>query len=137
MRKYSYFAVFEPAQDEGFGVYFPDLPGCASYGDDFEQAVKMAEEALGLHLYAMESDNDEIPKPTRNPKELFIEPETEQGYVISMVTTYPALIKNRLENRAVKTNVTLPSWLKELAEERNINFSQLLQSAIKERLGLG
>ena len=136
MRKYSYFAVFEPAKSGGFGVYFPDLPGCASYGDDFEQATKMAEEALGLHLYEMEKDNDEIPNPTKNPSQLPIEPETEQGYCISIVTIYPDLVKNRIENRAVKTNVTIPAWLKEVAEEQGINFSQLLQTALKERLNL-
>ncbi|MCL2016721.1 MAG: type II toxin-antitoxin system HicB family antitoxin [Defluviitaleaceae bacterium] len=136
MRKYSYFAVFEPAKNGGFGVYFPDLPGCASYGDDFEKATKMAEEALGFHLYGIESDNDELPKPTANPQQLQIEPETEPGYIISVVTVYPSLVKNQIENRAVKTNVTIPAWLKEIAEEQGINFSQLLQTALKERLNL-
>ena len=91
MRKYSYLAVFEPNGSGGFGVYFPNLPGCASYGDNFKQALKMAEEGLGLHLYGMEKDNDPIPSPTENPSELLIEPETNEGYIISMVTVYPDL----------------------------------------------
>ncbi|MCL1986761.1 MAG: type II toxin-antitoxin system CcdA family antitoxin, partial [Firmicutes bacterium] len=62
--------------------------------------------------------------------------ETEQGYVVAIVTIYPDLVKNRIENRAVKTNVTIPAWLKEVAEEQGINFSQLLQTALKERLNL-
>ena len=55
MRKVSYPAVFEPS-GEGYGVYFPDLPGCISYGDSYEDAQRAAAEALGLHLYGMEKD---------------------------------------------------------------------------------
>ena len=136
MRKYSYFAVFEPTGTGGFGVYFPDLPGCTSMGDNFGHALKMAEEALGYHLYEMEKDNDDIPLATENPSELYIEPETSDGFVVSMVMIYPDIVKNQLDNRATKTNITLPAWLKELAEENEINFSQLLQASLKERLGI-
>jgi Uncharacterized conserved protein len=59
-------AVFEPSTDGTFGVYFPDLPGCVSMGDNFEYAQKMAEEALRLHLWGMEKDHDEIPKPSQH-----------------------------------------------------------------------
>lgn len=136
MRKYSYLALFEPNGSGGFGVYFPDLPGCASFGNDYKHALKMAEEGLGLHLYGMEKDGDPIPSPTENPGELSIEPGTSEGYIISVVTIYPDLVKNQLDNRAVKTNITLPAWLKELAEERGVNFSQLLQTTLKEHLGV-
>ena len=134
MRKYTYLAVFEPNGSGGFGVYFPDLPGCASYGDDFKQAHKMAAEGLGLHLYGMEKDNEPIPSPTEDPGKLSIEPETSEGYIISMVTVYPDIVKNQLDNRAVKTNITIPAWLKEMAEEQDVNFSQLLQASLKEHL---
>lgn len=50
MRKLSYLAVFEPS-DEGYSVYFPDLPGCISYGNSYEEAQKEAADSLGLHLY--------------------------------------------------------------------------------------
>ncbi|MCL2215827.1 MAG: hypothetical protein FWB91_02280 [Defluviitaleaceae bacterium] len=46
------------------------------------------------------------------------------------------MVKNQMDNRAVRTNTTLPAWLKELAEERGVNFSHLLQTSIKEHLGL-
>ena len=38
MRKVTYFAVFEPSEDGGYSVYFPDLPGCVSFGEDFKAA---------------------------------------------------------------------------------------------------
>ena len=52
MRKLTYLAVFEPS-DDGYGVYFPDLPGCITWGDSFLSAEAAAKEALGLHLYGM------------------------------------------------------------------------------------
>jgi len=136
MLKLTFFAVFEPDGTGGYGVYFPDIMGCTSYGEDYEKAQKMAQEALGLHLFEMEKDSEEIPMPTIDPTKLGIESETNESYVISGITVYPDLVKDRLDNRAVKTNTTLPAWLKELAEEHDINFSHLLQASIKEHLGI-
>jgi len=135
MRKVTYYAVFEPSVNGGFAVYFPDLMGCTSYGKTFDEAQKMAKEALGYHLYEMEKDEDDIPQPNAQG-DLEIFPETNHGYVISSVSVYPELVKNELDTRAVRTNVTIPSWLKEAAEKENINFSQLLQASLKEQLGI-
>ena len=129
MRKITYFAVFEPTGDGGFGVYFPDLPGCASMGDDFSDATRMAEESLGLHLWSMERDNDEIPLPTQPPFE-----EVPAGSVVAAITIFPDIVKNEMETRSVRANVTIPFWLKSLAEKEGINISQTLQAALKERL---
>lgn len=78
MRKLSYLAVFEPSKD-GFGVYFPDLPGCVSFGKTFDDAQCEAVDALGLHLYGMEQDGDAIPEPTQVPT---VDPDTAPGYFI-------------------------------------------------------
>jgi len=133
MRKQSYFAVYEPVKDGGYGVYFPDLPGCISYGKTYDEAEKMASKALGLHIYGIEKDKEPLPKPSA-PNDLEIDGETESGYIVSLVTVYPDIVRNELDNRAVKTNVTLPAWLKEIAEERNVNYSGLLQTALREYL---
>ncbi len=130
MRKLSFPAVFEPS-GTGYGVYFPDLPGCVSYGDTFEEAQKEAAEALGLHIYGMEKDGEEIPLPSTNPE---VDPETAPGYLVSIVTVFPDIVKNELDNRRVKTNVTLPIWLKDVAEQNGINYSRLLEAAILDYL---
>jgi predicted RNase H-like HicB family nuclease len=135
MRKSTYFAVFEPSNDGGYGVYFPDLPGCISYGATYEEAEVMAKEALELHLYGMEKDGDEIPAPSE-PSKLVIEPETSSGYLVSQITIFPDVVKNTLDNRAVRTNITIPAWLKELAEIKQVNFSQLFTAALKEYLSV-
>ncbi|MBS3873706.1 MAG: type II toxin-antitoxin system HicB family antitoxin [Firmicutes bacterium] len=132
MRKLTYLAVFEPAP-EGYGVYFPDLPGCVSLGSDFEQAQQNAAEALGLHIYGMEKDGDEIPVPSRRPQ---IDADTGEGCIVASVSVFPELVRNELDNRAVKTNLTIPAWLKELAESQGVNFSKVLQAALMEYLGV-
>jgi len=133
MRKLTYYAVFEPSVNTGFSVYFPDVKGCTSYGKTYVEALKMAQEALGYHLYEMENDGEELPE-ANPPEKIQIYPETNGGYLLSAVTVYPDMVKNELDNRAVRTNITLPSWLKELAEERHVNYSQLLTTALKEYL---
>jgi len=133
MRKLTYFAVLEPTQNGAYSVYFPDLLGCTSYGKSFEDALKMAGEALSLHLYAMEADNDEIPLPSAPPN-LNVLPETSEGYIVAPVTIFPDIVKTVQDNKAVKTNITIPAWLKYRAEEAGVNFSQVLQTALKEYL---
>jgi len=132
MRKLTYLAVFEPTQ-AGYSVYFPDLPGCVSYGEDFEKAQKQAAEALGLHIYGMEKDGDEIPIPSKTPR---VDPETLAGYMVSPVIVFPDLIRNELDNRAVKTNLTIPAWLKEMAEAQGVNYSKVFQTALMDYLGI-
>ena len=82
MKKATYLAAFEPS-GRGYSVYFPDLPGCVSYGDSFEEAQKEAADALGLHLYGMEKDGGPIPAPSGSP---VIDPQTAPGYLVYPVT---------------------------------------------------
>ncbi len=132
MRKLVYFAVFEPTES-GYSVYFPDLPGCISCGEDFEDAQKQAAEALGLHIYGMEKDGDEIPVPSKTPH---VDPETAPGYIISPIVVFPDIVRNELDNRAVKTNLTIPAWLKDMAEAQGVNYSKVFQAALMDYLGI-
>lgn len=132
MRKLTYLAVFEPTET-GYSVYFPDLPGCVSCGKDFEEAQKQATDALGLHLYGMEKDGDPIPAPS---KVLQTDPETAGRYLVSPISVFPDIVRNELDNRAVKTNLTIPAWLKEIAEAQGVNYSKVLQAALMDYLGI-
>ena len=60
---YLYAAILS-YDDDGISIEFPDIPGCFSCADTTEEAAKNAREALGLHLWSIEKDNDEIPTPT-------------------------------------------------------------------------
>ena len=58
--RYVYPAFFVYA-DDGITVTFPDLPGCITCGDSYEEALSMAKEALALNLFGMVEDGEEIP----------------------------------------------------------------------------
>jgi predicted RNase H-like HicB family nuclease len=58
-----YYAGFVP-YDGKVSVIFPDVPGCATYGENMEHAFAMAMDALAGHLEAMADDGDEIPAPS-------------------------------------------------------------------------
>jgi len=126
-----YFAVFEPALDGSFGVYFPDLPGCISAGVGFADAIKNAEQGLGLHLWGMEEDGDDIPIPSHPPYA-----DMPQGAVVAAITVYPDLVNQEMSSRSVRTNVSLPAWLKNASEGAGLNYSQILQAGLMERLGI-
>lgn len=128
MKKITYLAVCEPDGNKGFGVYFPDLPGCVTYGSDIDDARKNAKEALELHIYGMQEDGECIPEPQQ-----FIA-DTNKGDCVLAITIYPELVKNELDNRRVKTNCTIPAYLKREGEKEGVNFSQLLEYALKELL---
>ena len=127
MRKLTYYAVFEPSTSGNYGVYWPDLPGCVSMGDDLRHAERMAAEALGLHIYGMELDGDALPPVTVPPFA-----EMPDGGMVMPITIFPDIVKNELDNRAVKTNITLPSWLKDWAGTQGINLSQALQTTLRQ-----
>lgn len=64
MPVYKYYGVFEKDVD-GVSVSFPDLQGCLTCGDDMQEALVMAEDALGGYLLVSEEDNDTIPAPSK------------------------------------------------------------------------
>ena len=59
-----YVAVLLKEDTPGYGVVFPDFPGCVSAGDDMAEAACMAEEALALHIRGMVADNEPLPAPS-------------------------------------------------------------------------
>lgn len=127
---YVYPAIFTYA-DDGISIEFPDLPGCLPCADTTDEAVKNAKEAMGLHLFGMEEDNDPIPEPTEI-RNLVL----ESNQVAMLIDVFMPLFREAIENAAVKKTLTIPFWLNKIAEENKINFSQVLQAALKERLNI-
>ena len=115
----------------GYSVHFPDLPGCITVGKTLEDAHRMAREALGLHLWGMETDGDDIPQssPIDNI-------DQESGDIIGLVEVWMLPIRAELDTKAVKKTITIPSYLNSLAEQKKINFSRVLQTALKKELGI-
>ena len=127
--KYTYTAVFTPEKKGMFSVNFPDLQGCFTSGKDMADAVYMAQDVLCLTLYDLEQDNKPIPKAS-SPRDIHI----KDGEFTSVVAVDTEFYRHFYENKSVKKTLSIPSWLNERAESANINFSGVLQEALKERL---
>jgi predicted RNase H-like HicB family nuclease len=130
MRKLTYLAVFETDEKPGISVFFPDVPGCVSCGDNFDHALQMAKEALALHIYGMEKDGEALPERTDKI------PEVGTEDLVVPISIFPDIVKDDMNNRREKTTVTIPHWLKAAAEAEGLNYSRLLEAAIKETLGI-
>ncbi len=117
------------AADGSYSIYFPDLPGCISIGNNLEEAARMAAEATSLHVYNMECDNEEIPTPSIN-----LSQEDTEGNIVMPVTIHPDLFRMKKDNELIKTNITLPACLKRIAEEQKVNYSRLLEATLIDYL---
>ena len=133
--KYAYPAIFTKESNNQYSVIFPDFEGggyaCATGGDDLNDAVSMAQDALCLVLYRMEQDKVCAPKVSE-PKAL----KTGNNEFVTLITCDTEEYRRFFEKRAIKKTLTIPSWLNAKAEKQGINFSQVLQEALKEQLGL-
>ena len=129
VKSYTYTAIFTCEEVGGYSVRFPQLDGCFTQGEDFEEARRNAIDAMSLHLYGMEQDGEEIPKTKR-------EVETGNREMAVVITAWMTPFREEMENRAVKKTLTIPAWLHEAAEKRGENYSQVLQSALKDFIGV-
>ncbi len=83
-----YVAIIEDAgPDHAIGVWFPDLPGCTSAGDDIDEALRNAPEALGLYAESLQEAGETLPRP-RTLTELKADPEIAsdlRNYMVALV----------------------------------------------------
>ena len=128
--RYFFPAVFTYEPDQEIAVVFPDLD-CATSGENDDDALLSARELLGAVLYGMEEDGEPIPAPSAL-KAI----QVEDNERVVLVDVYMPSIRLAKVNRSVNRTVTLPAWLNAAALEKNINFSQVLQDALKKNLGL-
>lgn len=129
MNKLFYPAIFEPDEDGAFTVEFPDVNGCITGGDNMEDAYKMAFDALGLVLSYMVDNKESIPKPS-NPQDI----KLEQGQFLVIIEFDMLAYKKKTSSRAVKKTLSIPEWLNEEAMILGVNFSQVLQEALIEKI---
>lgn len=131
MSKYVYPAIFTPEENGQFSIRFPDINGCYTCGDNLADGMEMAQDALALMLTHLEDENREI-SAASSINDLNLA-ESEFATYISCDT----VIYRRLMNKAaVKKTLSIPSWLNDSAVAAGLNFSQVLQDALKERLNI-
>ncbi|WMJ87713.1 type II toxin-antitoxin system HicB family antitoxin [Anaerocolumna sp. MB42-C2] len=126
--RYSFIATFHYAED-GISISFQDLPGCLPCALTTEEALKNAKEALGLHLWGMEQDDEEIPEPT--PLQLI---HLDNGDLPVLIDVFMPTIRDKVKNQFTKKTLSLPAWLAAEGDANNVNFSKLFQNALMEYL---
>lgn len=113
-------------------VEIPDFDNSMTEGKSLSEAIDMARDAISLLGITMQDTNQELPSATPIHQ---IATENKEAIVTLVDVDFDAYRKS-LENRSVKKNCTLPAWLCTKAEKAGINFSQVLQEALKERLNI-
>ena len=129
--KYVYPACFYPEENGQFSVIFPDLGDIATYGNDLEDAIGMASDLLCTWVLACKKDKETLPDPSDIRT---MRPDGDGAFANFIVADIEAyMAKNK---KAVKKTLTIPAWLNDIAEKEGVNFSQVLQSALKEKLNV-
>lgn len=126
-----YPAIFQLEDNGSYSVFFPDVPGCNTCGDDMEDAYAMAFDALGLMLEYMEDNKKPLPTPS-TPGSIAL----ENGQFVVVIRFDMMEYKKKTSSKAVKKTLSIPEWLNEEALARNINFSQVLQDALMQKIGI-
>ena len=128
--RYCYPALFEMEEDGKYSVEFPDLEGCYTSGDNLADAIYMAQDVLAFTLYTYEKEKKDIPKPSEHKKF-----KLKKNVFINEIACDTYEYQKRNNNKAVKKTLSIPEYLNESATEAGLNFSQILQDALKEKLG--
>ena len=126
--RYFYPAVFGYEDGEEISVVFPDLD-VATSGENDDDALVSARELLGLTMAGLEEDGEPIPAPTA-----LKDVRLEANERAVLVDVYMPAVRLAHVNRSVNRTVTLPAWLNAAALERGVNFSQVLQEALRSQL---
>ena len=124
-----YIALIHKDAGSDYGVSFPDLPGCVTAGLDLDDARRMAEEALALHLAGMAEDDGPIPEPS-SLEAVMADRENRDAVAIPVKAA---------TTRAVRVNMTIPEdeleRIDEFATEHGYTRSGFLLYAAKEAIG--
>jgi Uncharacterized conserved protein len=124
--KYVYPVIFEKDEDK-IGVKVPDVKGCYTFGDDLPDAMEMAADALSQFLASMEDHKEAIPVPSELDK-------INTTGIVTLILADTDEWRKQFDNKAVKKTLSIPSWLNKKAESAGVNFSQILQDALKDAI---
>lgn len=121
---------FNECGEVGYVIKVPDVPGCVTTANTLEDALSMIEDALSACLCVLEDEDAPINPPSA-PKDI-----AEDGSTVILVKVDTIEYRKETDTKAVRKNVSLPSWLLYLSDKRGINCSQVLQDALKRELGI-
>lgn len=111
-------------------VFIPDF-NINTQGKDIPEAIEMARDAIGIIGIDMQDDGEALPKASAVAD---VQAQASPGSIVSLVDVDFSEYRRKNDMRAVKKNCTIPSWLCYEAEREGINFSAVLQAALKNEL---
>lgn len=111
-------------------VYIPDFD-INTQGADIPDAIEMARDAIGLMGIDMQDDGEELPKASTIAE---VQAGAAPSAIVSLVDVDFGEYRRKNDMRVVKKNCTIPSWLNFEAEQAGVNFSAILQAALKSEL---
>ncbi len=127
--------IFPQTEGEEYRtVYIPDFDSCTE-GKDLADCLFMARDAISLMGVTMEDSGEEIPAPSETVGTVSI--DIPEGAIRTLIDVDFDSYRRSLDNKPVCKRCTIPSWLNEKAEGAHINFSQVLQDALKAALNIG
>jgi predicted RNase H-like HicB family nuclease/post-segregation antitoxin (ccd killing protein) len=127
--KQVYPIILSPEAEGGYSVSVPDLD-IGTQGETLSECIEMARDAIGLLGICMQDEHHEIPVPS------VITPAHKENEIVTLVDIDFDAYRRAQDMKAVRKNVTIPSYLNDMAEKAGINFSQILQEGLKQRLGV-
>lgn len=131
MAKYIFPAVFTLEEEGGYSISFPDLECCYTSAETVEEGMVNANDVLALMLYDMEERNQSIPKAS-NIQDV----NTSDKQFSTLIYCDTIEYRKFFNSKAVKKTLSIPAWLNAMAEREEINFSAVLQKALKTELGI-
>lgn len=129
-RKSVAYPVLIYKEEDMYLVRIPDFSDGVTQGYDFADAIYMARDYIGINMVCMTQDNETIPSPNS------VSFEIGENETLTYVDIDYEEYKRKHDNLSVKKNCSLPNWLCYQAEQEGVNFSQVLQEALKEKLGI-
>ena len=117
-------------EDGIFYANFLDFEGCFTDGETLEEVVINAKDVLSGTLFTMAKHN--IPFPSSENKKINL----KDGEFLIYIDVWISPILEKAKNQSIKKTLTIPKWLNDEAEKHSLNFSSILQTALKETLGI-
>jgi len=128
-----YPAIFEQLDNKEFSVFFPDVLGCVSAGDTFEEAYSNAIEALTLHLSSLIEDGDEVPSVDISNAQ-----EEAEGDLLVMLEPDRLLLSKLVKGKSKRISATVDEYILDLSDKQlkahNLNRSNIIEKVL---LGIG
>ncbi|MDR1642030.1 MAG: type II toxin-antitoxin system HicB family antitoxin [Clostridiales bacterium] len=120
--------ITPPAEDGFYLAYVPDIDRMTQ-GETFAEALDMAEDLISIHAISQQDLGNDIPEPSKT------EPPHESSEVVTWIKVDFDAYRRSIDTKPVHRGVIIPAYMADRARRMGLNLSEVLQEALKERIG--